>query len=193
MIAPPIIVLEIVCFGALWILYRFYPPRLTEQDLGTSYVFYPTAIRQLLTGIYFMELCLAGLFLLVRDAENKAACIPQAGIILAAIVLTALFHYGLAGRGLQWLTPSTWFNLQPAMGRRVGVPAGTTMIKAFHGSDEALSSICPVPWIPRDKLGISTDEIYHARRRGILMSNEGVSLERGKIKLQGPPPVRQVG
>lgn len=191
MIAPSIIFLEVVCFGALWILYRFYPPRLAERDLASSCLFYPTAIRQLLTGIYFMELCLAGLFLLVRDAENKAACMPQAGIMLAAVVLTALFHYALAGRGLQRLSTSAWFTPKPAVGRRAAVPAGIAMTRILHSSDEALSSNCPVLWIPRDKLGISTDEIQHSRRKGILMSNEGASLQRCKIKLHSPPPVRQ--
>ena len=193
-IAPLIIVLEIVYFGALWILYRFYPPRLTERDLTTPSLFYPTAIRQLLTGIYFMELCLAGLFFLVRDAENNASCTPQAGIMLAATALTALFHYALAGRGLQWLSPSTLSNPRPGLERRMRLPAAdTAMMKAAHGSDETLSYTCPIVWIPRDRRGVSTDEIHHARRNGILMSNEGACLERSKIKLHGPPPARRAG
>jgi hypothetical protein len=94
-VSPLILVLSTVCFGAFWILYRSYPPRLTEPELATSGLFYPTAIRQLFTGVYFMELCLAGLFFLVRDAEGKATCTAQAVVMIVATVLTALFQYGL--------------------------------------------------------------------------------------------------
>jgi hypothetical protein len=85
------------------LLYRSYPPKLTE-DLDPSGLFYPTAIRQLFIGVYFMELCLAGLFFLVRDADGQAACTPQAIIMIFAAVLTALFHYALNhGHKLHWL------------------------------------------------------------------------------------------
>ena len=51
-----------------------------------------------------MELCLAGLFFLVRDADGKAACTAQAIIMIFATVFTALFHYSLNHKhGLQWL------------------------------------------------------------------------------------------
>lgn len=189
-IAPLILFLEIIYFGALWILYRWYPPRLSERDLAASSLFYPTAIRQLLTGVYFMELCLAGLFFLVRDAENKASCTPQASIMIAAMALTALHHYALDARGLRWLSSSTLSHPQSGQ-QRMGLPADGMMIKAAPGPDEALSSACPILWVPKDKLGISTDEIYHARCDGILMSNEGAYLERGKVKLYGPPPAQK--
>jgi hypothetical protein len=48
-----------------------------------------------------MELCLAGLFFLVCNADGKAACTAQAIIIIFATIFTALFHYGLNyGHGL---------------------------------------------------------------------------------------------
>jgi hypothetical protein len=84
-------------------LYRSYPLKLTELDLNTSGLFYPTTIRQLFTGIYFMELYLAGLFFLVRDADNRATCTAQAVIIIISTVLTALFHYTL-DHGVYWLS-----------------------------------------------------------------------------------------
>ena len=65
-------VFSMTYFGALWVLYRLYPPKLSDLELGATCLFYPTAIRQLMTGIYFMEICLAGLFFLVRDADGNA-------------------------------------------------------------------------------------------------------------------------
>lgn len=92
MIAPLILVFSIIYFGVLWLLYRSYPPKLTEPDLKSSSLFYPTAIRQLFTGVYFLELCLTGLFFLVRNTDGKAVCTPQAVIMIFATVLTILFH-----------------------------------------------------------------------------------------------------
>jgi hypothetical protein len=39
-----------------------------------------------------MELCLIGLFFLVEDAKGDAACVPQAIIMIVAMVLTALYQ-----------------------------------------------------------------------------------------------------
>jgi hypothetical protein len=39
-----------------------------------------------------MELCLSGLFFLVRDAEGNASCTPQGIIMITAMAMTALFH-----------------------------------------------------------------------------------------------------
>jgi hypothetical protein len=51
-----------------------------------------------------MELYMAGLFFLVRDADGKAACTTQATTMIFTMVFTALFHYSLNhAHGLQWL------------------------------------------------------------------------------------------
>jgi hypothetical protein len=156
--------------------YRYYPPRLTELDLPSSGLFYPTAIRQLLTGVYFMELCLAGLFFLVRDTENRPACTAQAVIMLVATVLTALFHYTLNG-GLHW--PFHYKHLSEA-------ETGAT--NQAPELDDALTSSSPVLWVPTDDLGISADEISHACKGDVFVSNKGAYLERGKLRLDGSPP-----
>ena len=106
-IAPLIIIFSIICFGAFWLLYRLYPPKLTEAGLFSRALFYPTAIRQLFTGVYFMEICLTGLFFLVRDKEGKACCTGQAAITIVSLVLTAIFQVALDyNQGTFWL--SSW-------------------------------------------------------------------------------------
>lgn len=207
MIAPLILVFSVIYFGALWILYRSYPPKLTELDLRTSGLFYPTAIRQLFTGIYFMELCLAGLFFLVRDANGRAACTAQAVIMIVVTATTALFHYTL--------DHSHWIPFLPLLDvfkqkidrisgqgdgqldwrcRKEVNELSTPKPRIFQEDlvqDEALRSSRPVVWIPKDELGIADDEISHARRTydDVWISNEGASLDkRGNLKLWGPPP-----
>jgi len=55
--------------------------------------FYPRAIFQLYFGIYFMEICLIGLFVLSRDENGDANCLTHALITFAFFILTATCHY----------------------------------------------------------------------------------------------------
>jgi len=125
-----------------------------------------------------MELCLAGLFFLVRDAENRPSCTAQAIIMLVATVLTAFFHFALV-KGHRWPCYLKW-------DRQVSVAESGT-IKAAPEPDEALTSTCPIPWVPKDDLGISADEIWHAKKSGVIISDRGAYLEGGRLRLRGPP------
>ena len=58
----------------------------------TNGLIFPKAINQLFTGLYFMELCLIGLFFLVRDEHNKIATLPQAIIMIVAFAGTITFQ-----------------------------------------------------------------------------------------------------
>jgi hypothetical protein len=60
--------------------------------LDTGGLLYPRAINQTFTGLYVMELCLIGLFFLVRDENNNAACVPQAIIMIVAAIFTILYQ-----------------------------------------------------------------------------------------------------
>ncbi|KAH8674390.1 hypothetical protein BGZ60DRAFT_403801 [Tricladium varicosporioides] len=205
-IAPLILVFSTVYFTALWVLYRFFPPKLTELDVGTNGLFYPTAIRQLFTGIYFMELCLSGLFFLVRDANNRATCTAQAIIMIVVTALTALFHHTIDhSHWICWLPLPNVLkqNIDQISGQDKGRPGGSYRRGADQHSivrlgtvkidvqDEALRTSRPVVWIPRDDLGIADHEISYVRStyNGMWISNKGACLdERGKLKLLGPPP-----
>ena len=182
-IAPLILPFSLACFWALWISYRYYPPKLVVSDRSTSSIFFPTAIRQLLTGIYFMEICLAGLFFLVRDRENRASCTAQGVIMILAAVLTAMFHYTL---GRDWLRRLWHTGKKPS-------PAESVAIKLVPEPDEALTSACPILWVPQDDRGISADEISHTRETGIMISNKGAYLDRGRLRLRGSPPASPKG
>jgi hypothetical protein len=203
-IAPLILIFSVVCFGALWILYQSYPPKLTELDLRTTGLFYPTAIHQLFTGIYFMELCLAGLFFLVRDEDGKAVCTAQAAIMIVVTVVTALFQYALHNHGLNWLSLSVVLKqlVNQTGSRSKGQPDQRSRRDAEEPSvkpaipqadpdqDEVLSSARPILWIPKDNLGIADDEINRIQRTkdSIGISSSGAFLERGKLILTSPPP-----
>ena len=91
-VSPFIIVFAIITFTLLWIANRYNMLYVSRFQLDTGGVLYPTAINQTFTGLYIMELCLVGLFLLVQDTKGNSACIPQGIIMIVAMGLTALYQ-----------------------------------------------------------------------------------------------------
>jgi len=91
-VAPIIIIFAIITFSLFWLANRYNMLYVSRFQLDTGGLLYPTAINQTFTGLYVMELCLVGLFFLVRDEQGNSACIPQAIIMIVAIVLTLLYQ-----------------------------------------------------------------------------------------------------
>ncbi|KAG8532599.1 uncharacterized protein KY384_002476 [Bacidia gigantensis] len=100
-ISPLILIFNIITFSLFWFVYRYNTLYVTKFGFDTGGLLYPTAINQLFTGLYTMELCLIGLFFLVRDAklENGVAttsgspCKVQGIIMIVAFFLTIIFQY----------------------------------------------------------------------------------------------------
>ncbi|KAL5333917.1 hypothetical protein BJX70DRAFT_379659 [Aspergillus crustosus] len=91
-IAPLILVFNVITFGLFWFVYRYNTLYVTKFRFDTGGLLFPRAINQLFTGIYVMELSLIGLFFLVRDASGQVSCEGQAIIMIVVMVLTALFQ-----------------------------------------------------------------------------------------------------
>jgi uncharacterized protein YukE len=86
----------LITFSLFWVVIKnnlLYCVRTGTVDGGG--LFFPSAVNQLFTGLYFMEICLIGLFFLVRDTGGHVACGAQ-GIIMAVVfVLTILYQIWL--------------------------------------------------------------------------------------------------
>lgn len=82
----------ILTFSLLWFTYRYQMIYVSLPTAETNGLIFPKAINQLFTGLYFMELCLIGLFFLVRDEHNKIATLPQAIIMIVAFAGTIMFQ-----------------------------------------------------------------------------------------------------
>ncbi|KAI2624231.1 DUF221-domain-containing protein [Hypoxylon sp. NC1633] len=91
-ISPIISIFAIITFSLLWIANRYAMLYVNRFTIDTGGVLYPQAINHTFTGLYVMELCLVGLFFLVRDQNGGVACAPQAIIMIVAIVLTAIYQ-----------------------------------------------------------------------------------------------------
>ncbi|KAL6714672.1 hypothetical protein ACLMJK_008097 [Lecanora helva] len=98
-ISPLILVFCIITFSLFWLVYRYNTLYVTKFRFDTGGLLYPAAINQLFVGLYFMELCLIGLFLLVQetDSEGKVlqstACKAQAVIMTVVLIFTVMFQW----------------------------------------------------------------------------------------------------
>lgn len=86
-IAPLMTVFAILNFAMLWFAHRYNMLYVTRFRTDTGGVLYPRALNQTFTGLYVMEICLLGLFLI-----QSSTCYPQAIIMVVALVLTALYQ-----------------------------------------------------------------------------------------------------
>lgn len=91
-ISPLILIFNIITFSLFWTVYRYNLLFVVNFKIDTGGLLFPRALNQLFTGIYVMEVCLVGLFFLVRDANQKAVCAPQGIFMIVVTILTALYH-----------------------------------------------------------------------------------------------------
>ncbi len=92
-IAPLIFLFSSITFGLLWVVFRYNLLYVTVSRPNTRGLLYPTALNQLFTGVYVMELCIIGLFFLVRDEHDRATCISQAVIMIITTAMTLGFQF----------------------------------------------------------------------------------------------------
>jgi hypothetical protein len=76
-----------------WVVFRYNTLYVTQFRFDTGGLLFPRAINQLFTGLYVMELCLVGLFFLVRNDKGNVACTPQAIIMIVVAGCTVLYQY----------------------------------------------------------------------------------------------------
>ncbi|KAI3397739.1 hypothetical protein diail_10392 [Diaporthe ilicicola] len=86
-IAPLMTVFAIINFSMLWCAHRYNMLFVTRFRTDTGGVLYPRALNQTFTGLYVMEICLLGLFLI-----QSSTCYPQAIIMVIALAFTVLYQ-----------------------------------------------------------------------------------------------------
>ncbi|KAL9094481.1 MAG: hypothetical protein Q9165_003331 [Trypethelium subeluteriae] len=91
-ISPLIMVFNLITFSLFWIAHRYNALFVYQYRNDTGGLLFPKAINQLFTGLYVMDLCMIGLFFIQRDGEGHLTCVPQASIMIAVMVLTALYQ-----------------------------------------------------------------------------------------------------
>lgn len=97
-ISPFILIFNCITFSIFWLVYRYNTLYVTKFRFDTGGLLYPTAINQLFFGLYVMELCLVGLFFLVRDVDSEGnavgtPCKAQAIIMIVVFIFTVIFQW----------------------------------------------------------------------------------------------------
>ncbi|KAL9613587.1 MAG: hypothetical protein Q9167_001869 [Letrouitia subvulpina] len=96
-VSPLIMLFNIVTFSLFWLVYRYNTLYVTKFRFDTGGLLFPRAINQLFVGLYVMELCLIGLFSLVRDAHGGqpfgSPCKVQAIIMGVVFFLTIVYQW----------------------------------------------------------------------------------------------------
>lgn len=93
--APLIVLFVIATFSLFWFVYRYNTLYVTTFRFDTGGLLFPKAINQLFTGLYVMELCLIGLFFLVRNEHNQVVCQGQAIVMIVVLLLTIGYQFFL--------------------------------------------------------------------------------------------------
>lgn len=91
-IAPLILVFMLITFSLFYLVIKnnlIWVVRTGNVDGGG--LWFPSAISQTFTGLYFMEASLIFLFFLVRDVHGETACVAQ-GIIMAVVMGGTVFY-----------------------------------------------------------------------------------------------------
>lgn len=88
-ISPLIIIMMLITFCLFWFTYRYQMIYVSYATAETNGLIFPKAINQLFTGLYFLELCLVGLFFL----QDNKACVPHAIIMIVALAFTILYQF----------------------------------------------------------------------------------------------------
>lgn len=56
---------------------------------------FPKAVFHLMLGVYCLEICMIGLFIMARDASSKPICIIHTVVMGFVLAATGIFHYRL--------------------------------------------------------------------------------------------------
>lgn len=86
----------LITFALFWVVIKnnlLYVVRTGDVDGGA--LWFPSALNQTFTGLYFLEVCLIGLFFLVRDSNGNVACDVQGAIMVVALIFTVFYQWWL--------------------------------------------------------------------------------------------------
>lgn len=201
MIAPLILAIGVLAFGLFWLVFRYNFIYVVRPEVNTGGQLYPRALFQLFTGLYVLETCLIGLFCLVRDDNDSAACLFQAVAMTIISGFTVLFHRQLR-RVFCPLFDFPLLGLKDSALGEAYIPAldGDKVFQEKRAPDltatqdllgAAIGNHGATVWIPQDGLGVSDDEIRWSKRisRDVTFSNLGATIdEDGKVVCNRGPP-----
>jgi hypothetical protein len=87
-------IMMLITFSLFWFTYRYQMIYVSYAKAETNGLIFPKAINQLFTGLYFLELCLIGLFTIQENPTGKGTpCFPQLIIMIIVLCFTVLYQF----------------------------------------------------------------------------------------------------
>ncbi|AOW03694.1 hypothetical protein B0I72DRAFT_15369 [Yarrowia lipolytica] len=98
-ISPIILIFCLISFSLTYMAFKYRIIYCNVNRVNSYGLFFPTAIFQLFTGIYTLQLCLIGLFFLVKDEkQTKFVCTKHAIIMIIVLAFTILYQLHLSSK-----------------------------------------------------------------------------------------------
>ncbi|CCH41216.1 putative membrane protein [Wickerhamomyces ciferrii] len=211
-LSPLILIFCCVSFGLVIISFKYSARYQYSHDNPSENhgIFYPKAIFQLYSGIYFMEICLIGIFALSRDETNSANCLSHAFVTFVLLILTAAGQVQMNkmfNRLLSKNFPLTLYEPKEPKDKdessntkenqttkvehedqiEAKQPNEDLFNDTFH--HECFQHKNNIVWVPRDTHGISNIELQHLKELGIECSNQNTELTNdGELQIYSSPP-----
>lgn len=91
-VSPFIMIMMIITFSLFWFTYRYQMLYVSYAKAETNGLIFPKAVNQLFTGIYFMELCMVGLYFIQKGPNSGTPCFPQAIIMIIVFGFTVIYQ-----------------------------------------------------------------------------------------------------
>ncbi|KAA8641613.1 uncharacterized protein ATNIH1004_011749 [Aspergillus tanneri] len=179
-IAPLIVVFNVLTFGLFLLVYRYNTLFVVRFRLDTGGLLFPRAINQLFTGLYVMELCLVGMFFLVCDEQGAASGQVQGGLMAGILLLTIGYQISLnraMNPLLKYLPLSPNSSLLQAE-THDAFPKAQQQYITFEHKAWRVGRV--VIWFPNDALRISEDEQRRTLREScarISVDSKGQTLD----------------
>jgi hypothetical protein len=159
--------------------------------------FYPTAIFHLYAGIYFLEICLIGLFASSKDEFNQPNCLHHALFTLVMLILTTTGQVQLKKKFGKLLGKNLPVELYDSCIRRSQSEKNKEHIISsdlrpfFNDSfyEGCFQHNSTMIWLPKDSFHISDGEVQSLNSLGIDASNEYCNIDNdGGIEVLSCPP-----
>lgn len=194
-LSPLILVFCIVTF--LLVLFSFkytlryqYSMENVSENYGQHF---PTALFQLYSGVYFMEVCLIGLFALSRDENGMANCLCLSLLTCFLLVATAAAHHQIKQVYGRLLAKNTPLNMSRDASTFDELESRSSELN-LHMYNDTFYRQCfqhnqRVIWVPKDCYNVSSDEVIGLCQRGVETSNASCELTtNGDILVFSNPP-----
>jgi hypothetical protein len=90
-LSPLILVFMLLIFGLFWIVYRYNVLFVYQFKNDTGGLLFPVAINQLFVGVYFLEVCLIGIFF-TTIVDGNVVSLPQGIIMIIVLIATVAYQ-----------------------------------------------------------------------------------------------------